>query len=270
MSNLPATNKSLGQHWLTDDASLQAMCVAADVRADDTILEIGPGPGALTQLLVQQAREVVAVEFDEGLATTLPRSVPAPNLRVVQQDILRFDLTTLPSGYKVAANIPYYLTSKLLRSLCESPNPPATIALLIQKEVAQRVAAAPGDMSLLSVSVQLYYEAELREMIPARLFTPPPKVDSQILKLTMRNQPLFPGLDYKAFFRVVKAGFAARRKTLLNSLAGGLRQGKPLIEQALQHANLQPNMRPQELSLQQWHALYQAFPDFSTEDSHKA
>jgi 16S rRNA (adenine1518-N6/adenine1519-N6)-dimethyltransferase len=178
---LPLTNKSLGQHWLEDAASLDAMLAAADVGAGDTVLEVGPGPGTLTKRLVEKADQVIAVEFDASLARGLPTRVPASNLTVVNQDILRFDLSRLPSEYKVAANIPYYLTSNLLRVLCESPNHFSKAALLIQKEVAERVCAGPGDMSLLSVSVQFYCEARLRQEVPAYLFSPPPKVDSQIL-----------------------------------------------------------------------------------------
>ncbi|HEU4984037.1 MAG TPA: 16S rRNA (adenine(1518)-N(6)/adenine(1519)-N(6))-dimethyltransferase RsmA, partial [Nitrososphaera sp.] len=193
MDNNPRTKKSLGQHWLNDEASLDAMLEAAEVSGDDTVLEIGPGPGTLTSKLVEVAKEVIAVEFDADLARDLPKRVPgAVNLEVVQQDILKFDLTALPLGYKVAANIPYYLTSNLLRVMCESHNPFSVAALLMQKEVAERVCAKPGDMSLLSVSVQFYCEASLGKLVPAALFTPPPKVDSQILKLEYRSQPLFP------------------------------------------------------------------------------
>ncbi len=255
--NLPDTKKSLGQHWLSDPATLEEICDAAELQAGDTVLEIGPGAGTLTKYLVEQAQQVVAVEFDHTLAQALPDRVQASNLTVVEQDILGFDLTTLPADYKVVANIPYYLTSKLLRTLSESSNPPKTIILLVQKEVAERVAAKPGQMSLLSVSVQVYYEAQLSIVVPAALFTPPPKVDSQVLVLTRRLAPLFSDIDTKHFFRVVKAGFAARRKTLLNSLAGGLRLDKPTIEQALADAQLKPTMRPQELSLEQWYNLAQ-------------
>ncbi|HUS26152.1 MAG TPA: 16S rRNA (adenine(1518)-N(6)/adenine(1519)-N(6))-dimethyltransferase RsmA [Nevskiaceae bacterium] len=252
----PATNKSLGQHWLNDEASLEAMLAAADIGPNDTVLEIGPGPGALTAKLVKQARQVVAVEFDEILARQLPQRMQASNLQVVHQDILTFDLTALPQGYKVAANIPYYLTSNLLRVLCESPNPFSKAALLIQKEVAQRVCALPGGMSLLSVSVQFYCEPSLGPVVPARLFTPPPKVDSQILALTYRTQPLFAGTDTKQFFRIVKAGFAQRRKTILNSLSAGMHLGRDETTHWLGQANIAPTARPQELSLQQWHELY--------------
>ncbi|MBI3624373.1 ribosomal RNA small subunit methyltransferase A, partial [Candidatus Saccharibacteria bacterium] len=158
--------KALGQHWLQDQTSLEAMCTAAEVESTDTVLEIGPGLGALTELLVSKAKRVVAVEFDQHLATQLPQQVKTGNLEVVHQDILRFDLSSLPSDYKVVANIPYYLTSHLLRVLSESPNPPRLMALLVQKEVAQRVCAQPGAMSLLSVSVQFYYQAKLGRLVP--------------------------------------------------------------------------------------------------------
>lgn len=259
MSALPQTNKSLGQHWLTDIASLDAMVEAADVRAGDTVLEIGPGPGTLTERLAGQAKQVVAVEFDAALAKGLAGRVTASNLIVVNQDILRFDLTSLPAGYKVAANIPYYLTSNLLRVLCESPNHFSKAALLVQKEVAERVCARPGDMSILSVSVQFYCETQLGQEVPSYLFSPPPKVDSQILELTFRDKPLFPGTDHKLFFRLVKAGFAQRRKTLLNALSAGLGQGREETIQLLRAADLDPGGRAQTLSLAQWHALYKIY-----------
>jgi len=258
MDDHAPTKKSLGQHWLYDAASLQAMVDAAAVTADDTVLEIGPGLGTLTANLVQRAKQVVAVEFDSQLAHDLPGRVPAANLRVVHQDILRFDPSSLPSDYKVVANIPYYLTSNLLRVLCESPNHFSQAALLIQKEVAERVCAQPGDMSLLSVSVQFYCEAQLGRLVPAKLFTPPPKVDSQILMLEYRQAPLFPDVDRRRFFRLVKAGFAQRRKTLLNSLSGGLQLSREAANELLFKAHITPNTRPQELSLQQWHDLYHA------------
>jgi 16S rRNA (adenine1518-N6/adenine1519-N6)-dimethyltransferase len=261
MYNEPVIKKSLGQHWLHDQASLQAMVEAADVSQDDTVLEIGPGLGTLTAQLVKRAGEVIAVEFDETLATALPSRVPATNLTVMHEDILTFDLTRLPADYKVAANIPYYLTSNLLRVLCESPNHFAQAALLVQKEVAERVCAPPGKMSLLSVSVQFYCDVSLGKLVPARLFTPPPKVDSQILKLVYRPRPLFPGVDSKQFFRIVKAGFSQRRKTLLNSLGSGLQLSREQTTAMLHTAGIAPTNRAQNLSLDDWHRLYQAlFP----------
>jgi 16S rRNA (adenine1518-N6/adenine1519-N6)-dimethyltransferase len=254
-SDLPTTDKSLGQHWLSDTTVLEDIAAAACVTPEDTILEIGPGPGTLTQVLVQQAKQVVAVEFDRQLAAALPRRVTADNLTVVSQDILSFDLTTLPADYVVVANIPYYLTSKLIRVLSESSNQAKRAVILIQKEVAERVAAKPGDMSLLSVSAQFYWEVELDAVVPARLFTPPPKVDSQVIVMTRRGDPLF-DVDTKAFFRLVKAGYSARRKTLQNSLSGGLRISREVAGELLSAAGLSPTARPQELSLEQWHNLF--------------
>jgi 16S rRNA (adenine1518-N6/adenine1519-N6)-dimethyltransferase len=259
MQELPTTKKSLGQHWLTDDASLEAMCEAVEVGFNDVVLEIGPGVGTLTEKLVFRAKQVIAVELDDILAVQLPSRVPAGNLQVVNEDILKYDLSALPPGYKVVANIPYYLTSNLLRVLLESPNPPAAMALLVQKEVAERVAAKAGDTSLLSVSVQLYGEVKTGDVIPAKLFTPPPKVDSQILIVTARKEPLFKDLDTKVFFQLVKAGFSARRKKLRSSLAGGLRLDKTAAEELLHKAKVDPNKRPQQLTLEQWHALYKAY-----------
>jgi 16S rRNA (adenine1518-N6/adenine1519-N6)-dimethyltransferase len=258
MHDSPKTKKSLGQHWLNDEDSLDAMVDAVGVSSEDTVLEIGPGPGALTAKLVKQAKQVIAVEFDPDLARDLPKRVPANNLQVIRQDILKFDLTSLPAGYKVVANIPYYLTSNLLRVMCESSNPFSHAAILIQKEVAQRVCAAPGDMSLLSVSVQFYCRSSLGRLVPASLFTPPPKVDSQILKLEYRAEPLFQDVEVRQFFRIVKAGFAQRRKTILNSLGAGLHLNRDQTLKILEAAGIMPQSRPQDLTLEQWHDLYQA------------
>ena len=253
--------KSLGQHWLHDEASLQAMIDAGTVSSKDTIVEIGPGLGTLTKYLVRTAKQVVAVEYDTVLAKQLPGRIAADNLEVVEADCLTFDYTRMPAGYKVIANIPYYLTSNLLRVLSELANPPAVIVLLIQKEVAERVAAVPGDMSLLSVSVQLYYSASLKRVVPAELFTPPPKVDSQIIQLVRRPQPLFTDLDYKQFFRIVKAGFSQRRKKLRSSLSAGLHMPKPEITRLLEAAGVSADVRPQELNLVQWYRIYEVLSD---------
>lgn len=251
----PVPKKALGQHWLTDPATLEFIAEAGQLSSNDTVLEIGPGPGSLTEVLVKKVGQVVAVEYDQQLAADLPKNVPASNLTVIYHDILTFNLSQLPAGYKVIANIPYYLTSKLLRVLSEAKNPPSTIVLLIQKEVAERVAAKPGSLSLLGVSVQLYYQAHLGMVVPATLFSPPPKVDSQVVILHRYRQPLFGDVDYKLLMRVVKAGFSARRKTLLNSLSGGLRLEKPSVEAAIASCLLSPADRAQQLTLQNWHDL---------------
>jgi 16S rRNA (adenine1518-N6/adenine1519-N6)-dimethyltransferase len=256
MNDLPATKKSLGQHWLKDEASLEAMCDAGEITKDDVVLEIGPGPGTLTEKLVQRAGKVVAVEFDEYLARNLPTRVRADNLEVITHDILSFDFTSLPPDYKVIANIPYYLTSNLIRVLSETTNQPSVAVLLVQKEVAQRVCSAPGDMSILSVTAQYFWEVGLGFEVPAELFTPPPKVDSQILIMQRRPNLLFPDVDPKAFFQLVKAGFSERRKMLRSSLSGGLHLTKPEVEALLVKANIAPTLRAQALSLEDWHRLY--------------
>lgn len=258
MSDTLPTKKSLGQHWLQDESVLTEIAESVSVSADDVVLEIGPGPGTLTKILAERAKQVVAVELDGELAARL-RTMGLPNVEVIQQDILQFDLTSLSAGYKVVANIPYYLTGNLLRLLCASPNPFSRAALLVQKEVAQRVAAKPGAMSLLSVSVQFYCEVSLGQVVPAEFFTPPPKVDSQILILKYRAEPLFPDVDVSQFFRLVKAGFAQRRKTLGNSVSGGLRIGRDQAAELLAAADISPTVRAQTLTLEQWHKLYQTF-----------
>lgn len=255
---IPFARKSLGQHWLTDPASLEAMCGAADVGPQDTVLEIGPGLGTLTKLLVAKAREVIAIELDQKLANELPARVRTTNLQVVQADILRFNLSKLPVGYKVVANIPYYLTSNLIRVLSESKTPPAQAALLVQKEVAERVVAEPGDMSLLSVTAQWYWEVSVGRVVSAVLFTPPPKVDSQILILKRRDHPLAVDVDAASLFRIVKAGFSQRRKTLLNSLGAGMHINREEMLTILKSSGIDPAARAQTLSLEQWAALYKS------------
>lgn len=250
-----APKKSLGQHWLFDSHSLGAVCDAAKIQPGDTILEIGPGLGPLTIELTQRAKQVVAVEFDEKLARELPARVCAKNLKVVHSDILKFDLSQLPAGYKVVANVPYYITSSILKLLTESPTPPVSTTLLVQKEVAQRIVAQPGDMSILAVAAQFYAVAHLGPIVTAEKFDPPPKVDSQIITLQMRPQPLFTDIKPKDFFKVVKAGFGEKRKTLRNSLSGGLQIEKPEVEALLRSVKIDPGARAEQLSLDEWHLL---------------
>lgn len=253
------TKKSLGQHWLHDPASLQAMVDAADVQPGQTVLEIGPGTGTLTEYLLAAGAQVVALEFDQDLLKGLHRRFDGgANFKLVHGDIRTFNFTELPAGYKVVANIPYYLTSHLVQLLSETPNPPVCAVLLIQKEVAERATAKPGNMSLLSITTQFYWEASLGPLVPAELFTPPPKVDSQILILQRRTQQLFPDEEPKDFFRLVKAGFSQKRKTLLNSLSAGLNLDKSRTLALLETAGLAPTLRPQNLGLSDWHSLLRA------------
>lgn len=245
-------NKSLGQHWLKDRSILAAIADSGEISSDDTVLEIGPGLGTLTSELLRRAHEVIAVEFDGELARKLPGQFPGKSLRVVNEDILRYDLSQLPEGYKVVANVPYYITSKIVEKLMTATNKPSVAVLLVQKEVAQRIAAAPGDMSILAVSAQIYAQASLGVEVPREYFTPPPKVDSQVVVLQVRTESLVPAEDERALFRVVKAGFGAKRKKLRSSIAGGLAMSKLGAEELLRHAGIDPDLRAEDLSVDDW------------------
>lgn len=253
------TNKALGQHWLRDRDVLQAIADEACLTKDDTVLEIGPGLGTLTSELLRQAGSVTAVEFDEDLARKLPGQFPGTNLTVVGSDILQFDLSTLPVGYKVVANVPYYITSKIVERLMTAQNKPATVVLLVQKEVAERLAAAPGDMSILAVSAQVFAEVRMGLVVPAELFTPPPKVDSAVVVLETRPEPLVDTISEAQFFRLVKAGFSAKRKKLRSSLSGGLGIEKTKVEQLLGQAGISPDCRAEDLSIADWKQLVERY-----------
>lgn len=250
-------NKSLGQHWLKDSEILASIADAAAINSEETVLEIGPGLGTLTSRLLARAKNVIAVEYDSELARKLPGQFPGKNLTVINQDILGFDLTSLPKNYKVVANVPYYITSKIIRLLSESSNSPSVVVLLIQKEVAERLAAEPGDYSILAISAQVYYEVALDMLVPAEFFTPPPKVDSQVVVLKRRDNSLVNEAELPGFFRLVKAGFSAKRKKLRSSLAGGLRLDKKTVELFLDEANISADARAEDLSIDQWLRLTQ-------------
>ena len=249
------TNKSLGQHWLSDRATLSAIAGAAELHEDDTVLEIGPGLGTLTSELLRHVKKVVAVEFDAELARKLPGQFPGKDLEVHHEDILQFNLDALPRGYKVVANVPYYITSKIVRALMTAGNKPSLTVLLVQKEVAERITALPGEMSILAISAQLYAEASLGIEVPRELFAPPPKVDSQVVILRTRPTPLVPPDDERALFRVVKAGFASKRKKLRSSIAAGLAIDKVAAVELLRQAAIDPDLRAEDLSIDDWKRL---------------
>lgn len=244
--------KELGQHWLKDREILAAIADDAALTSSDTVLEIGPGLGTLTSELLRRAGRVVAVEFDGELARKLPGQFPGKNLTVIHEDILQFDLATLPAGYKVVANVPYYITSSIIEKLMTARHKPSCVVMLVQKEVAARVAAQAGDMSILAVSAQTFAEVSLGVEVPRDYFTPPPKVDSQVVILKTRQQPLVAPEDEKAFFHVVKAGFAEKRKKLRSSIAAGLAIPKPAAEELLRHAGINPELRAEALTLEEW------------------
>ena len=255
MASSRGPKKSLGQHWLKDPEILADIAEAAELTGDDVVLEIGPGLGTLTSRLLARANSVIAVEFDADLARKLPGQFPGKKLTVVNQDILQFDLNQLPKNYKVVANVPYYITSKIVEKLMTAENKPSIAALLVQKEVAERIAAEAGNMSVLSVSVQIFAEAELDIEVPRQFFTPPPKVDSQVVVLRTRNNPLITPEDQRDFFRIVKAGFSAKRKKLRSSLSGGLGIDKSSVEELLKNAGISPDARAEDLAIEDWKRL---------------
>lgn len=254
-----APKKSLGQHWLKDRAVLTRIAAAADIDGA-TVLEIGPGLGFLTSVLLARAAKVVAVEYDAELARKLPASFPGKNLEVTNADFLQYDLGQLSSGYKVVANVPYYITSKIVQRLLTAENKPSEIVLLVQKEVAERMAAGPGELSILGISAQVYADVSLGEVVPARMFTPPPKVDSQVVILKPYARTIFagPGLaSERDFFKLVKIGFSSPRKKVVSNLANGLHRDRGEIEEVFSSLGLGTNSRAQDLDIKNWQALLQ-------------
>lgn len=254
--------KSLGQNFLVDTAALQRIVEAAEIGAQDEVLEIGPGLGSLTRQLAAAARQVVAVELDANLLPAL-REVLAgqENVTIVQGDMLELDpasLMTAP-GYIVVANIPYYITSALIRHLLEAEKKPARVVLTIQKEVAERITAGPGDLSLLALSVQVYGAARRAVRIPAGAFYPAPKVDSEAVRIDLYPQPLIPREKLDSFFTLIKAGFSQKRKTLRNALSGGLRRSPVQAEALLRSAGIDPMRRAETVSIEEWARLVEAF-----------
>lgn len=250
--------KSLGQNFLVEEAALDRIVELAQISPGEVILEIGAGLGSLTRHLAARARSVVAVELDEKLIPPLQQVVlPYPNVQVIAGDILALDPVELVShqAYVVVANIPYYITSALIRHLLEARVTPERLILTLQREVAKRICAAPGDMSLLALSVQVYGHPEIVAYIPAAAFYPPPKVDSAVIHIQLYPSALIPRPQLDAFFQLIKAGFSQKRKTLRNSLSAGLRLPPSAIEAMLRIANIDPMRRAETLSIPEWHQL---------------
>lgn len=250
-------NKSLGQHWLQNRAILDEIAdlTATGVDAETICLEIGPGLGTLTSSLLKRFAKVIAVEFDRRLADNLPKSFPGKNLEVITGDILQVDIATIVGSnhYVVAGNIPYYITSPIVRKLLSVQPAPERIVLLMQKEVAERIAAEPGDHSLLSLLVQNRAEVELGPVVKAAEFTPPPKVDSQILVLTPLAEPQ---VSERAL-ELAQQGFASPRKKLAHNLAsvGGRSISKLEWQERLRSLKINPDARAQDLDLWDWEEL---------------
>ena len=248
-------DKRLGQNFLQDHFALEKIATAAEIQADDYVLEIGPGLGSLTRYLAVSARQVTAVELDPDLLNPLKAVLtPHPNVRIIHGDILELCVADLvdQSGYIVAANIPYNITSAIIRHLLESDPKPRRIVLTIQKEVAERICAKPGDLSLLALSVQVYGSPSIQAKIPAGAFHPIPNVDSAILRIDIYDQPLVSAEMLSTFFKLIKAGFSQKRKTLRNSLSSGLHIKPQDAETLLNKSNIDPMRRAETLSIAEW------------------
>jgi 16S rRNA (adenine1518-N6/adenine1519-N6)-dimethyltransferase len=259
--------KSLGQNFLFDPVTLDRIVAAGEVTATDVVLEIGPGAGSLTRCLAESAKEVIAVELDDRLIPILQYTLADhPNATIIHGDILNVktsevfktsevsthDVST--SGvYKVIANIPYYLTSAIIRHLLESKTKPSLIVLTIQREVAERLCAKPPEMSVLAVSVQVYGEPRIVGVIPASAFYPKPDVDSAIVRIDLFSDSPFADSDATdQFFSIVKAGFSQKRKKLKNALASGLKMKMEEVEEMLNKAGIDSNRRAETLSVEEW------------------
>jgi len=251
-------HKGLGQNFLQDPLALEEIVSAAEIQPTDTVLEIGPGLGSLTRYLAVSAKEVIAVELDPNLLPLLKAILaPYPNVRLIQGDILKLspkDLIT-EMAYLVVANIPYYITSAVIRHLLEAEVKPRRIVLTVQKEVAERICAKPGDMSLLALSVQVYGEPRIATRIPASAFFPAPKVDSAVLCVDIYPSPLIKPELLDTFFKLIKAGFSQKRKTLRNSLSSGLHISRTDAEDLLTRAGIDPQRRAETLNLSEWSQL---------------
>lgn len=265
-----AAKKSLGQNFLVDLNILNKIVSAAELDESKGALEIGPGIGALTQQLAKRAGKVVAVEIDQRMLPVLEETLePYANATVVHGDVLKVDLAEVferhfagLAGVSVVANLPYYITTPIIMRLLEEHLPVENIVVMIQKEVADRMAAKPGtkDYGSLSVAVQYYCEPQVVTIVPHTVFIPQPNVDSAVIRLRVRKEPPVQVTDEKLYFEVVQASFAQRRKTISNNLLSRFftKETKPRMEQALQEAGIDPSRRGETLSLQEYAALTKA------------
>ena len=275
--------KGLGQHFLIEEESLGFITAAAELGPADIVMEIGPGLGVLTRELVRQAGWVFAIELDDKLAAILKETLAAfNNMTVVNRDVL--DITpsdllteqkvsfpgaiTNPYRYKVVANLPYYITSPVLRHFLEARIKPKIMVVMVQKEVAEVIVAKPGQMSMLSISVQYYGEPSIISYVPARSFYPVPEVDSAILRVKPYPRPPLAVADERSFFELVRAGFRAARKQLVNSLAQGLGCSKIEALSLLEKTNIEPRRRAETLTLDEWAKLWRVFQTAKEGEKH--
>ena len=252
-------NKAFGQNFLVDHDVLLHIVEAAEIHAGDQVLELGAGTGVLTRELAKRARRVVAVELEREMLSLLTKTTRNyTNVEIMERNLLYVDPGEIfgSDSYKLVANLPYYIASPTFRHFLESANTPRLFVVMVQYEVAQRIVAAPGDLSLLGVSIQFYGEPKIVAHVPARAFYPAPKVDSAILRIDLKDEvPLTPG-QRDSFFRLVQAGFSQRRKQLHNSLAHGLHRKNADVQPWLLAANIDPSRRAETLSIEDWLQLW--------------
>jgi 16S rRNA (adenine1518-N6/adenine1519-N6)-dimethyltransferase len=255
--------KGMGQNFLVNEGVYKKLVSALELRPDDTVIEVGPGLGTLTELLAASGATVIAIEKDDRLSEYLRSKFEnQKNVKIRNEDILEFDTKTqdlAPNTYKLAGNIPYYLTSRLLKIVFENWPRPELLVLMLQKEVAQRICAKPPKMSLLAVSVQYYSEPKAVSYVSRGSFYPAPEVDSAIIKLTTKELRSREGNSTKNFFKVVKSGFAKKRKQLVNNLATGLKIAKSEIESKLTTAGIDPRRRAETLIISEWQKITDTF-----------
>ena len=254
-------NNTYGDHFLLDVIVLQDMVDSVPLKKGEAILGVGPGLGSLTEFLCRTGNPVLSVEKDAKFLPVLKAlSKENNNLTFEISDILHFDfqeaLADLPD-YHVVANIPYYITGKIIQLFVRATRKPKSITLLIQKEVAENVTAKPGQMNLLAISVQLFGDAKIIQKVLARDFYPAPKVDSSVIQIILHDRPKYKLQDEKRFFALLRSCFSGKRKQLHNTLANYLHTTKIEAEKILQSINISPQSRPQELSIGEWINLYE-------------
>ena len=251
-------DKALGQNFLQDPYALDKIVQAAEIQPSDTVLEIGPGLGALTRHLAVAAKQVIAVELDGRLIPALEEVIAGHNnIHIIQGDMLKIKPADIipVADYLVVANIPYYITSAILRHLLETTPRPRRVVLTVQKEVAERICATPNDMNLLALSVQVYGDPSIVATIPAEAFHPAPKVDSAVVRIDLAPAPFIPYTLLDTFFALAKAGFSQKRKTLRNSVSAGLKKSPAETGEILRSAGIDPMRRAETLSLEEWREL---------------
>lgn len=254
--------KELGQNFLVDSNILTRMVALAEITENSTVLEIGAGLGSLTFFLAQAASQVTAVEVDQDLLPITKQVLAGfSNVTLIAEDILAIDLSTLhlPDGYTVVANIPYYITSAIIRKLLTASEKPTRMVLTVQEEVAERICAQAGKMSLLALSVQVFGTPEILMKIPAGAFYPAPTVDSVVLRINLFPEPAIPQENLDAFFKLIKAGFSQKRKMLRNTLSAGLHIPHDQVEILLEQAGVDPQRRAQTLSIEEWSKVIHSF-----------